>query len=64
VDPAREMFQLECETWPANVFGYVGLGQAYATLGDREHAVVTLERAITINPEAPRAQVILKRIRG
>jgi polyisoprenoid-binding protein YceI len=64
VDPAREMFQLECETWPANVFGYVGLGQAYATLGDREHAVATLERAITINPEAPRAQVILKRIRG
>lgn len=58
------LFRLEVETWPANPFGYTGLGQAYATLGDRERAIPALENAITIQPEALRAQVILRRLKG
>jgi len=61
---AVEVFQLEVVTWPDKVFGYVGLGQTYAVLGNRERAVATLEKAVSITPEAPRAQVILKRLRG
>lgn len=61
---AAELFRLETESWPRNAFGYVGLGQAYAVLGNRDLAIAALEKAIAITPEAPRAQVILKRLRG
>jgi len=61
---AMDLFNLEIESWPKNVFGYVGLGQTYAVVGNRDLAIATLEKAISINAEAPRAQVILRRLRG
>ena len=64
LEAARDVFRLEVEAWPASGFGWVGLGQAWAMLGDRDQAVASLEKAVAILPEAPRAQVILKRLRG
>jgi len=61
---ALEIFRLETESWPTNVFGYVGMGQTYATLGNRDLAISTLEKAIALNPGSPRAQVLLMRLRG
>jgi len=61
---ALEIFRLEAESWPERVFGYVGMGQAYASLGNRDLAISTLQKAIAIKPDAPRAQVLLKRLRA
>ena len=61
---AAEIFRLEIESWPANAFGYVGLGQSYAVLGNRELAIATLEKAVAITPEVPRARVLLHRLKG
>ncbi|HEY2954560.1 MAG TPA: YceI family protein [Candidatus Eisenbacteria bacterium] len=61
---AIELFQLETEAYPANAFGYSGLGQAYATAGSREPALQALDKAVAIEPAATRALAILRRLRG
>jgi polyisoprenoid-binding protein YceI len=58
------LFQLEAETFPKNPFGYTGLGQAYATAGERDLAMQALEKAVALEPNAPRSLEILKRLRG
>jgi tetratricopeptide (TPR) repeat protein len=61
---AIDVFQLEAESYPKSAFAQVGLGQAYATAGDREHAVASCEAAIQLNPRAARAIEILRRLKG
>jgi polyisoprenoid-binding protein YceI len=61
---ATAVFELEIETYPKNAFGYTGLGNTYAVAGNRELAVQTLEKAVQINPQAPRALEILKRLKS
>ena len=61
---AIAVFRLETEAFPKAVFGYVGLGNAYAVAGDRQLAADALEKAVAINPQAPRAIEILRRVRG
>jgi hypothetical protein len=63
VADAIAMFKLEVESYPKNPFGYTGLGNAYAVAGDRELARQTLEKAIEISPQSPRAIEILKRLK-
>lgn len=60
---AVEVFRLETESYPKSAFAQVGLGQAYATAGDREHAVASCEDAIRLNPRAVRAMEILRRLK-
>src|SRR5262249_42367006 len=55
VADAIAIFKLEIESYPKNPFGYTGLGNTYAVAGDRELAKQTLEKAIEVNPQAPRA---------
>jgi len=63
VADAIAIFKLEVESYPENPFGYTGLGNAYAMAGDRELARQTLEKAIAISPQSPRAIEILKRLK-
>ena len=60
---AVEIFRLEAESYPRSAFAQVGLGQAYATAGDREHAVASCESAIKLNPRAVRAIEMLRRLK-
>jgi polyisoprenoid-binding protein YceI len=64
VSEARGMFQLETEAYPNAGFGYVGLAQTQATLGNRELAIQSCETALEKNPSATRALEILRRING
>jgi polyisoprenoid-binding protein YceI len=61
---ALALFRLEAETWPDSPFAEVGLGQAYAVLGDRERAIAHCERALALSPRAMRAREILRRARA
>ena len=62
-DQAIEVFTLEAEAYPSSVFSQVGLGQAYAVLGQRERAAEHCQRAIELNPNATRAMEVLRRVR-
>ncbi len=60
---AVRMFALEAEAYPGTAFPQVGLGQAYATLGNRDLAIASCEKAVALNPGATRALEILRRLR-
>lgn len=60
---ALAMFQLELEAFRDSPFAHVGLGQTYATLGERDLAIASCERALALNPGATRATEILRRIK-
>jgi polyisoprenoid-binding protein YceI len=61
---ALQVFSLEAESYPHSAFAQVGLGQAYATTGNREQAIASCEAALKLNPRAVRAMEILRRVRG
>jgi polyisoprenoid-binding protein YceI len=61
---ALALFRLEAETHPQTVFALVGLTQTYATMGDRENAIASGEKAVALNPSALRAVEILRQIRS
>jgi len=61
---ALAIFQLEAESFHDSPFAEVGLGQAYAVLGDRERSIAHCERAIALNPRSTRAMEILRRARA
>jgi polyisoprenoid-binding protein YceI len=60
---ALAMFQLELETYVDSPFAHVGLGQTWATLGERELAIASCEKALALNPGATRASEILRRLK-
>jgi len=60
---ALAMFRLEAEAYGGSAFAQVGLGQTYATLGERDLAIASCEKALALNPSATRATEILRRIR-
>jgi len=60
---ALAIFQLEQVAYPAAAFAWTGLGQTYATLGDREHAIGSYEKAVALDPLATRPIEMLRRLR-
>lgn len=60
---ALAMFQLELEAYTDSPFAHVGLAQTYATLGERDLAIASCEKALALNPAATRASEILRRIK-
>lgn len=58
-----EVFRLQAEAYPSSAFARVAMGQAYATIGDREAAIASCEEGLRLNPRAPRALELLKRLR-
>jgi polyisoprenoid-binding protein YceI len=62
-ESALQVFQLEAEAYPKTAFALVGQTQTYATMGNRERAIESGEKALAINPHALRASEILRHIR-
>ncbi len=60
---ALEVFKLQAEVNPQSASGLAGMAWAYATLGDRENAVASAEKAVAMEPGATRALEILRRAR-
>ena len=60
---ALALFQLELEAYAESPFAHVGMGQAYAELGERELAIENCEKALALNPGATRATEILRRLK-
>lgn len=61
---ALEIFKLQAEAYPQSASGLSGMAYAYATLGERENAVASAEKAAAMNPSATRALEILRRVRA
>ena len=61
---ALAMFQLEAESYHDSPFAQVGMGQSYATLGERDLAIASCEKAVALNPAATRALEILRRVKA
>ena len=61
---ALAMFLLEAEAYDGSAFAQTGLGQTYATLGERDLAIASCEKALALNPSATRATEILRRIKA
>lgn len=55
-----EVFKLQAEAFPQSASGLTGMAYAYATLGDRENAAASADKAVAINPLATRALEILR----
>lgn len=51
IDAARHKYQLALKADPKNAGALVGLARLYARIGDREHAVATLQTAIQAHPK-------------
>ncbi len=60
---AIRWFELEAETYPRSAFAQVGLGQAYATAGDRDRSIASCEKALQLRPDAVRAIEMLRHLR-
>lgn len=58
-----EMFRLQSEESPGSASGPSGMAYAYAVMGDRANAEASAEQALALNPDAPRALEILRRVR-
>jgi len=48
---AAEVFQLAVTLFPDHAPNYLGLGHAYAALGERALAIESLKRALELDPE-------------
>ncbi|HEX5727220.1 MAG TPA: YceI family protein [Longimicrobiaceae bacterium] len=61
---AVRIFALVAQEHPDDWNAHDSLGEAYAHAGDRERALRAYERALALNPYAPSALEMLRRLRG
>lgn len=63
IDEAIEVFKLNTEAYPKSFMAYFYLGDAYMRKGDKEKAILNLERSLELNPDNNQAKEMLKRLR-
>lgn len=64
MDEAIEIFKLNTELYPESANAYDSLGEAYATVGNREEAIKAYEKAVKCDPTYASSVDALRRLKG
>ena len=64
LDGAISLMRLNVEVNPDAAFSHLLLGQLYATKGDRDAAVASIERSLELHPDNEHARRLLKKVRS
>jgi len=61
---AIEVFRLNVDAYPRSANVFDSLGDAYEAAGQKDEAIKSFERALSIDPNYPSALTALKRLKG
>src|SRR5215203_2867160 len=64
VKEAIEVFKLNVEAYPQSANAYDSLGEAYVVAGDRQKAIESYQKALTLDPTSESAKQALKMLTG
>ena len=62
IDDAITLFKLNVEDYPKSANVYDSLGEAYEKKGDKENALASYRKALSIDPRLPTALAAVKRL--